>query len=391
MGKKNIAFINKDMLVWARSETPFVSPEMVEMKFPAMKSEKIISWENGDDYPSVNEAKKLASIYRVPFACFFLTNAPEKKPRNYTDRRTSRGSVYSEISYTLWSEIQRITSNRETLIEYKTDDSVFDSIPTSSASNEEAIALIIREFLNLKTPLKTKSAYGGSSFNFFRNILERNGIIVSQISGVSLEEMKGLSIYFDEFPIIAINNKDYDNSKVFSLFHELAHIFRRSSSLCLIDFEERDDEEEKICDRIAAETLMPKSEFISIATTYIAKYTPLDSACLSRIAGRFGVSSFSVLMRLKELSIVSDNEYFDLLDTIKEEYEMIQEKLERDRKGKNIPIDYHIKYLNQNGYILPRIMMLSYAAGSITLGEVCKALNVGSNHISSIEQAVMLK
>ena len=391
MGKKNIAFINKEMLVWTRSETPFSSPEMVEVKFPAMKSEKIISWENGDDYPSVSEAKKLASIYRVPFACFFLTNAPEKKPRNFTDRRTSRGSVYSEISYTLWSEIQRITANRETLIEYKTDDSVFDSIPTISVKNVEAIAALIREYLNLKTPLKTKSAYGGSSFNYFRNILERNGIIVSQISGVSLEEMKGLSIYYDEFPIIAINNKDYDNSKVFSLFHELAHIFRRSSSLCMIDFEERDDEEEGICDRIAAETLMPKSEFISIATSYIARYTPLDSACLSRIAGRFGVSSFSVLMRLKELSVISNDKYFDLLDTIKEEYEMIQERLERERKGKNIPIDFHIKYLNQNGYIFPRIMMLSYASGSITLGEVCKALNVGSNHISSIEQAVMLK
>ena len=36
--------------------------------------------------------------------------------------------------------------------------------------------------------------------------------------------MKGLSIYDDKYPIIAINNKDFEKSKTFSLFHELAHL-----------------------------------------------------------------------------------------------------------------------------------------------------------------------
>jgi Zn-dependent peptidase ImmA (M78 family) len=106
--------------------------------------------------------------------------------------------------------------------------------------------------------LRTKGAYGSNPFNYYRNIIERNGIIVAQISGVAMEEMKGISIYFDSYPIIGINNKDYDKSKVFSLFHELAHIFRRSSSLCTIDLDEHSDQEETICDRIAAEALMPE-------------------------------------------------------------------------------------------------------------------------------------
>lgn len=36
MGKKNIAYINPKMLIWARSETPFISPQAVELIFPAL-------------------------------------------------------------------------------------------------------------------------------------------------------------------------------------------------------------------------------------------------------------------------------------------------------------------------------------------------------------------
>lgn len=108
MGKKNIAYINPKMLIWARSETPFISPEAVELTFPAINAADLTKWESGEEYPSINEAKKLASIYKVPFACFYLTTPPSKKPRRYTDRRTLRGQIPDEISYSLWSEIRRM-------------------------------------------------------------------------------------------------------------------------------------------------------------------------------------------------------------------------------------------------------------------------------------------
>ena len=84
-------------------------------------------------------------------------------------------------------------------------------------------------------PFKNKSAYRNNGFNYYRALLEHYGIMVAQITGVSLSEMRGISMYYDTFPIIAINNKDFERAKVFSLFHEVAHLVRRSSSLCLID------------------------------------------------------------------------------------------------------------------------------------------------------------
>lgn len=105
MGRKNYAYVNPQMLVWARSETPFTTTEAVEMLFPAITAKNLDEWESGDDYPSITEAKKLASIYKLPFATFYLSEAPAKKVKRYTDRRTLKGFYSENISYALWCEI----------------------------------------------------------------------------------------------------------------------------------------------------------------------------------------------------------------------------------------------------------------------------------------------
>ena len=391
MGRKNYAYVNPEILVWARSETPFRTTEAVEEAFPTITAKALSAWENGEDYPSITEAKKLASIYKLPFAAFYLSEAPSKKIKRYTDRRTLKGYYTEDLSYSLWSEIQRIESNRDSIIEFSADEMPVRSIPHITDDNITEIASAIRDYLGLDTPLRTKSAYGSNPFNYYRNIIERNGIIVAQISGVAIEEMKGISIYFDSYPIIGINNKDYDKSKVFSLFHELAHIFRRSSSLCTIDLDEHSDQEENICDRIAAEALMPTDSFRRIANECLMRVAEIDSICVDRIAGRFGVSTISALRRMYETDVINRKTFFELLTVIIDEYNANIAHIEAARKGKNVPVHYHVKYLNQNGFLLPRVVLSAHAAGKITHGEMCKALGVNSKHIGNIEQAVMFK
>lgn len=391
MGRKNYAYVNPQMLIWARSETPFKTPEAVEATAPSIIAKNLVAWETGEDYPSITEAKKLAALYKLPFATFYLSEEPARKVKRYTDRRTLKGYYSSDLSYALWSEIQRIESNRDSIVEFTGDEELLRTIPSITNDDVIEIATAIRAYLGLDTPLRSKTAYGTNPFNYYRNIVEHNGIIVAQVSGVDIEEMKGLSIYFDSYPIIAINNKDYDRSKVFSLFHELAHIFRRSSSLCTIDMEEHSDQEETICDSIAAAALMPETAFKQIANECITCIGAVNSICIDRIAGRFGVSTISALRRMHETKVISRKEFFELLGVITDEYNANIAYIEAARKGKNVPVFYHVKYLNQNGFLLPRTVLMAHASGKITHGEMCKALGVNSKHIGSIEQAVMFK
>ena len=83
MGAKKYAFVNYKMLVWARSETPFGTTSDVVNHISGFRSEVIDKWERGEELPSITEAKKLANLYKVPFATFYLSNPPEKKTKAY--------------------------------------------------------------------------------------------------------------------------------------------------------------------------------------------------------------------------------------------------------------------------------------------------------------------
>lgn len=393
MGIKKTAFINKDMLLWARSETPFsYSPEKVSQRFPRISAEKLRKWESGDELPSIRDAKDLAKIYKLPFACFYLSEAPAKKPKRYTDRRTALGTEYGEMSYELWEEISRINTDRDTLLEFS-DEEMYPVSPLpkiNESDSIETVASIIRKHFSLPLSFKYKKDYGTNSFNFFRDVFERHGIIVAQISSVSLSEMKGLSIYEDSYPIIAINNKDYDRAKTFSLFHEAAHLFRRSSSLCLIDDDERNDEEEKTCDRIAAEVLMEREEFKRIANNIFSKEKEWNNSSLIKLADRFGVSTVAAFRRLHDLSIISDKQYYDLYKDIKAEFEKNIKRIEAARAGKDIPFFFHVRYVNSHGHLLPRMIITAQNAGKITMGEACKLMNIKSKYYGDISRAVMM-
>lgn len=391
MPAKNYAYVNHEMLIWARGETPFSTVEEVEQRISSISAQKLTAWESGSDLPSITEAKKLASLYKVPLACFYLSSPPEKRVKKYTDRRTLNGTVYCTTSYELWSEINRIISNREKLLEYvDTEELGRYTLPALEAdSTIENVAEILRAYLGISVPFKNKNAYKNNAFNYFRSVFEHRGISVSQISGVSLDEMRGLSICYNFCPIIAINNKDFERAKVFSLFHELAHLVRRSSSLCKIDFDERNDDEEKLCDSIAAATLLPKSSFSKIAIDYHKKYTEWSSICLQDIGDKFGVSSVVVLRRLYELDVIQKPAYIQIYKRLNEEFEAKRDLIERSRKGKNIPVHFYVKYLNQQGYLFPRAIINAHANGKLTFGEMCRTLNVSSKHIGDIERAVM--
>lgn len=391
MSTKKYAYVNNEILVWARNTTPFSSTRDVQER-TCIDSTKIDSWERGEDYPSINEAKKLANLYKIPFATFFLSAIPSFDPVPYTDRRTKKDSMYGPESYALWSEIKRIIGNRDSLMELVDDEDTetYDSLPVVGITTTvEDIADAIRLFLNVTLPFKNKTAYGNSSYKYYRRLIEKKGIMVCQITGVSLEEMKGISIYYDRYPVIGINSKDYDRAKAFTLFHELAHLVRRSSSLCLIDFDERNDDEEKTCDAIAAAVMMPKDSFVSIVSLALNKYDSYTSDCLTYIADRFGVSIFAVIRRLYETSIIGKVEYSSLYEECSREFEEKQTDIDYYNSQKELRIPFHTRYINKEGFLYTRVLMDSYSRGNISLGELCNILDVKRSHIDNIERAVM--
>lgn len=391
MGAKRIAYINKDILVWARSRTPFSSPEEVSKNFNEIDSEKLKKWENGEELPSISEAKRLAKIYRLPFACFFLSQIPTKEPKKYIDRRTNLGTEYGVMSYELWSELTRVSADRDTIINFfDKNASVIELPEVSNSDTPSDIANKIRKFLNMPPHFKHKKEYKDNSFNFYKKKIEEKDIIVAQISKVSLSEMKGLSIFEKKFPIIAINNKDFERAKTFSLFHELAHLMRRSSSLCLIDDYERNDSEEKICDAIAANALMPEDEFKRLAYTYCLPLDKLNITNILKLADKFGVSMVSAFRRLFNLKLIDDSTYYFMYGSINNEFEKNKKAIEEKMKNKNVPFYFHVGYINLHGRTLPKTIVTAHNNGKISIGEACKIMGIKTKYFNDVSMAAML-
>lgn len=382
MAKKQIAYINRKMLMWARENSIFESAFDVASNLGDISAEDILKWENEEDYPSITQVKKLAVIYDVPFASFYLSDEPKSSMPQYVDKRTINNGEINRMSLQLWKEIRRMIARRENMLECNEDFlNNFDALSDVFAvdDNIDIIAQKIRDYFGISSPYRYKSEYDNNAFAFFREKIEEKGVIVMQLTGISLDEIRGLSLYFEKYPIIAINNKDTPNAKVFSLFHELAHIVRRTSALCTIDIKNQSDNEESICDNIAANVLVPIESFKDI----IGCVEVWNTQKLYQIACKYGVSNLVVLKRLYDLSKITSTEYSELYHQCMEEFQIYQNR-------KNTPkIQYHIRYVSESGKLFPNVIIDAQASGKITVGEACIMLGVNVQHFGNIERMVM--
>ena len=371
------------MLKWARERTP-IKIEEIPLRMKEFSNEQIENWENGTEYPSVNQAKKLCNLYDIPFAALYLSKLPNVDNTTYIDRRTYMDNLEGDISYELWKEINRLKSCRECAIELLNLEeyrNVFKDINPNFSTND--ISTKIREIFNIETPFKNKTAYSNNAFNYFRNKIESKGVMVLQIENISIKEIRGISLNYDILPIIAVNKNDSDRAKVFTLFHEIAHLVRRTSNLCLIDFNEREDEEEKICNNLAANILIPEITLDSI----INGKDLSDDRVITNLSDRYAVSKFVIIKRLYDLNKID----FVLYKSKYEKYLDIFNEIKKIKKkqGQKIIVTQDKKLISSSGKLYPKIILNAYYEGKISFGEVCNTLNVNSRYIDNIERMVM--
>lgn len=384
MGIKHIAHVNSLILKWAREQTPFSVQSVSEIL--SFNKENIINWELGREKPSINEAKSLAKLYKFPFAAFFLSEIPNITITKFIDRRTRKMNI-PKLTRELWDRITEMKSKREISLEI-TD---LESIITTDFSdlkdkNVIQISSEIRNWLEISTPYNV-SLFKPTPFAYFRKMLEAKDILVFMMNGIPVEEVRGISIYYDSLPIIAVNSNDSDAAKTFTLFHELAHIIRKSSSLCSIDEEYEIVPEEIECNKIAAEILIPQNIVLSdnMVKSLLNKW---DDSVSQRISGRYGVSKQTLIRKLYDLSKINRVFFEDKNRQYAQEYEMIREKHKEQQKNKEMSLKYSNVYLSRVGKLFPELVLDAYYSRKISYGQTVNYLKIKTKHLDNIQKAV---
>ena len=116
MGKSIPAIVTPEVLQWARG-LDRISIEEIALKLKVDVA-KIEAWENGSEYPTLPQAKRLAKQYRVPFAYLYLPDTPQKTKRlDKVDYRTFGNWGIEEMSRELRWFLRDIEERRDTMIE----------------------------------------------------------------------------------------------------------------------------------------------------------------------------------------------------------------------------------------------------------------------------------
>ena len=208
--------VKPDVLVWAR-ESSGSRGKTLRRSF---RSHPLIFgiWRKASAiYPSRNFAE-IAEVYNRPLLAFFLDEPPKEEDAlpDFRVLPENRGGSWSPE---LHKAYRRVAGQRQVLtaIAEQTGNQ-FAAIDFSLTPNEDAesAARRLREWLNAPSArVRSRAPY--ENFNLWVSLVEEKNILVTQVTGVELDEMRGFSIGLHPFPAIAINGKDIVQAKLFLL------------------------------------------------------------------------------------------------------------------------------------------------------------------------------
>lgn len=303
------ALINPLILSWSRRRAG-LSEMDVANKLSA-KADKVIEWEAGTSRPTFKQAQRWASIAHIPFGFLFMQKPPaERLP--LPDLRTVEGHAPSEPSLELLDTVRDVLRKQDWYIEYLQDHEreplPFVGSFDCRASVKEVVA-DIRRTLGVN-PEARRLRYD----DYVRALIEaaeaagilvmRSGIAVGNTHRkLDVGEFRGFAISNTLAPVVFVNSADAPTARLFTLMHELAHIWIGSSGIS--DGNTTGGRKEEIfCNAVAGEFLVPEDSFRADWNDEI----PWEDN-LAPLASRYHVSTLVIGRRARDLGYISSEQY----------------------------------------------------------------------------------
>ena len=124
---------------------------------------------------------------------------------------------------------------------------------------------------------------------------------------LDVDEFQGFALVDEYAPLIFVNNSDYKTAQIFTLAHELSHIFVGESGLSKLEsLTPTDHATEGICNKIAAEFPVPTEELHEQWKTAEQSGDPYQD-----IAKRFKVSTVVAARRVFDSEFITREAFFE--------------------------------------------------------------------------------
>lgn len=385
----NKAYITPNVLKWAR-ESARMTEETAAAKV-SVPVERFKEWEEGASQPTIRQAQMLAKAYKRPFALFFLPEVP-RDFQPLQDFRKIGSKDLTTSSIFIIREIQQkqawisdvYSENQEEKLAFVGRFSIKDN-PQIVAKDILDTLKINPAFYKTDNPIKE-----------WIDSAETNGIFVSRTSFIhsrlklDSQELQGFAIADPYAPFVFVNSEDWNAPQLFTLVHELAHIWIAETGISNEieqDLKNRDKFHpiELFCNEVSANALMPKEIVLNFDSSSFQ-----SSKDVFKVAKQLGVSSFALLVRALNLNIISKSTYqklkkqadIDFVEYLKKEADKKVKQKEKDKQGGP---NYFLLQLNRNSRLFTQTVLDAFRGGFIEPTLASNLLNVQVNKFSKLE------
>lgn len=304
--------VSPRVLSWARERAGLAVSDL-EGKFP-----HLADWEAEAAQPTMKQLENFAKAVHVPFGYLFLPEPPDM-PLPFADFRTLESRRPQGISPELMDTIQQMQRRqawlREERIEAEAEPPGFVGSATVS-DDPDAIAREMRRVVGLDDGWAKQVRSWTDAVSALRNAIESLGVmaVINGIVGnntsrkLDVKEFRGFALSDPHAPLIFVNGADAKSAQMFTLAHELAHLWLGEAGEGLSGFQglQPDGSEvERFCDKAAAEFLVPAAELRGAWPGVAHSDTPFE-----KLAGQFKVSPVVIGRRAMDLRLVDRGEFF---------------------------------------------------------------------------------
>ena len=308
--------ITGNVFRWARKRAG-LSDERLAISVHT-RPEKIRAWETGHEFPSFQQAQKLASALGVPLGYLFLSHPPEITVP-IADFRTLPGKEKTNLSLNLQDILDDALRKRDWYREWQKSEelSPFEFVGKFSIQSQpEEIVQNMRKVLDIPPDFTSRMKTWDEHLRLFVQKVESAGILVL-LSGIvgnnthrrlSVNEFRGFTLADEFAPLIFVNAKDAIAGRIFTLAHELMHLWTGTSGISNPEIMHNGGEVleiEQLCNQGAAEFLVSSQVFIQ---RWEKRLDTLENAQV--LARYFRVSAQVILRRSYDLGIIPVDEFY---------------------------------------------------------------------------------
>ncbi len=305
--------VKAEMLDWAlaRSRVELVA---AKARFP-----RFSDWRAGRAQPTLKQLEGFARATHTPVGFFFLPEPPDERVP-IPDFRTIRDAGVGRPSADLLDTIYICQQRQEWYRDYAraTGEQPLSFVGSiRPRSDVVAAAATIRTAIGFNLEQRQRTKTWEQALSDFLDKADELGVLVMK-SGVVFNnthrkldpaEFRGFAMADTLAPVVFINGADTKSAQMFTLAHELVHLWIGQTALSdapMVEESGPANDVERWCNEVAAELLVPLN---ALREAYNATADRLGE--MQRLARRFKVSTLVILRRMYDAGGISRSEFWE--------------------------------------------------------------------------------